>query len=45
MTLPKLGEKKNCFDNCSNGIAKNGGKKCYEICERVKKVVMFTIFL
>ena len=29
--LPKK-EKKNCFGNCGNAIAKNG-KKNYEICE------------
>ena len=34
------------FNNCGNGIAKNGGEKSYEIYERVKKkVVMSTIFL
>ena len=27
MALPKLGEKKNCFDNCGNGIAENVKKK------------------
>ena len=27
MTLPKLGEKKNCFGNCGDGIAENVKKK------------------
>ena len=27
MALPKLGEKKICFDNCGNGIAENVKKK------------------
>ena len=48
MPLSKQGEKKNCFDNCGNDIAENGKKKCYEICERVKKSChvhnIFTIF-
>ena len=46
--IAENGKKKNCFGNCGNDIAENGGKKkrCYEICERVKKnVVMSTIFL
>ena len=48
MALPKLGEKKILWNpNCGNAIAeigrkkncfgKNEKKKCYEICERVKK--------
>ena len=45
MPLPKQGYKI-FFSNCGNGIAENGGKKSYEIYERVKKkVVMSTIFL
>ena len=45
--LPKK-EKKICFGNCGNAIAKNG-KKNYEICEWVKKKNchvhnIFTIF-
>ena len=47
--IAEIGRKKNCFGNCGNGIAENGKKKkkrCYEICERVKKkVVTSTIFL
>ena len=42
MALPKLGEKKFCFDNCGNGIAENG-KKNYEICEWVKKKIVTSI--
>ena len=34
MALPKLGEKKNCFDNCGNGIAENVKKK------KKKKIVL-----
>ena len=50
MPLPKQGEKKFCFGNCGNGIAKNGKlkkKNGYEIYESVKKknVVMSIIFL
>ena len=43
MPLPKLGEKKNCFGNCGNGIAENVKKKnCFGNCgnaiaENVKK--------
>ena len=38
MSLPKMETKKKCFGNCGNGIAENWKKKkCYEICERVKK--------
>ena len=43
MALPKLGEKKICFDNCGNGIAENvKKKKCFGNCgnviaENVKK--------
>ena len=46
--ITEMGRKKNCFGNCGNGIAEKEKKKkrCYEICERVKKkVVMSTIFL
>ena len=35
MALPKLGEKKNCFDNYGNGIAENVKKKknfCFGNC-------------
>ena len=34
MALPKLGEKKFCFGNCGNGIAKNvkKKKKCFGNC-------------
>ena len=33
MTLPKLGEKKNCFGNCGNAIAENVKKKnCFGNC-------------
>ena len=45
MSLPKMEKKKVCFGNCGNGIAENGKKKrkkkrCYEICERVKKKLL-----
>ena len=41
MALPKLGEKKFCFDNCGNSIAENVKKKKWQLwqwhCRKFKK--------